>query len=266
MPNRIIKESICTSENIDQLTPFEETAFVRLIVNCDDFGRFFGNPKILAARLFPLKNVSTEAMSEALNALVSADLVTVYEADGKHFVQLKTWLDHQQKRATKSKFPAPPTEQLPANDSSCNQLQSIDINCNQQISDDNKCPRNRIRNTINDIRYSESLIGEEDAANINAEQNKVLDAAELAGFARNDATRAKLIDLFSVHGLQKMLDGLNSCVDHGASSIAYLTAVLKGEPKKKADGKTISAQKYEQRDYDEEQEAALKRMLKGVAG
>ena len=42
MPNRIIKESICTSDNVDQLTAFEETVFVRLIVNCDDFGRMDG--------------------------------------------------------------------------------------------------------------------------------------------------------------------------------------------------------------------------------
>ena len=39
MPNRIIKESICTSENIDQLSPFCETVFYRLIVNVDDYGR-----------------------------------------------------------------------------------------------------------------------------------------------------------------------------------------------------------------------------------
>ena len=27
MPNRIIKESICASENVDQLSPFHETFF-----------------------------------------------------------------------------------------------------------------------------------------------------------------------------------------------------------------------------------------------
>lgn len=129
----------------------------------------------------------------------------------------------------------------------------------------NKSGKEKKRNEMKG-NEKESLLDEDEAAQIVSDQNKVLDAAELAGFARNDATRAKLIDLFSVHGLQKMLDGLNSCVEHGVSNIAYLTAVLKGEPKKKADGKTISAQKYEQRDYDEEQEAALKRMLKGVAG
>ena len=42
MPNRILKESICTNEQIDGLTAFEETVFYRLIVICDDFGRFDG--------------------------------------------------------------------------------------------------------------------------------------------------------------------------------------------------------------------------------
>ena len=253
MPNRIIKESICTSENVDQLTAFQETAFVRLIVNCDDFGRFFGNPKILASRLFPLKNVTPEEMSETLKALVSADLVTVYEVDGKPFVQMNTWADHQQTRAKKSKFPEPVLMQIPA----------VGINCNQMQSDDSKRPRNRYTN--NDNRYSLSLIGDEEAAEINAEHDKVLQAAENAGFARNDATRAKLLDLYSVHGYQKMIAGFESCVEHGVSNIAYLAAVLKGEPKK-ATGKTVPAQNYTQRDYSGEQADAMQRMLKGAAG
>ena len=87
----------------------------------------------------------------------------------------------------------------------------------------------------------------------------MIEAAERAGFPRTDAIRAKLIDLYSLHGLQKMLDGINACVDYGVTTIAYLTAVLKGEPKKPK--KTVTAQKYEQRDYDDEQEAAFRRML-----
>ena len=261
MPNRIIKESICTSENVDRLSAFQETAFVRLIVNCDDFGRFFGNPKILASRLFPLKDISTELMEETLRALVDADLVTVYTADGKAFVQVSKWADHQQTRATKSKFPAPPA---PEDEGTCDQLQSIDINCNQVPADDSKCSRNRIRNTINDNRYSLSLIGDEEAAEINAEHDKVLQAAENAGFARNDATRAKLLDLYSVHGLQKMIAGIESCVEHGVSNIAYLAAVLKGEPKKEKPKGNVPAQNYTQRDYSDEQAEAMARMLKGV--
>ena len=60
MPNRIIKESICTSDSIDSLSWFEEVLFYRLIVNCDDYGRFDGRPSIIKSRLFPLKeNLTT---------------------------------------------------------------------------------------------------------------------------------------------------------------------------------------------------------------
>ena len=248
MPNRIIKESICTSENVDQLTAFEETVFVRLMVNCDDFGRFDGRAKILSSRLFPLKDITPETMTEALQSLVNADLVTVYEVDGKPYLLMNSWEKHQQKRATKSKYPSP-------DESTCNQL----------ISNDSKCPRNRNRESRNENRESLSLIGDDEAAEINAEHDKVLQAAENAGFARNDATRAKLIDLYSVHGYQKMIAGFESCVEHGVSNIAYLAAVLKGEPKK-ATGKTVPAQSYTQRDYSGEQAEAMARMLKGAAG
>ena len=82
MPNRIIKESICTSDNVDQLTPFEENVFVRLIVNCDDFGRMDGREKILVSRLFPLKTLKPGQLTSAVKSLVKADLVTVYEVSG----------------------------------------------------------------------------------------------------------------------------------------------------------------------------------------
>ena len=38
MPNRILKENICVSDDIDRLTWFQEVLFYRLLVNCDDFG------------------------------------------------------------------------------------------------------------------------------------------------------------------------------------------------------------------------------------
>ena len=36
MPNRILKESVCTSDSVNKLSWFEEVLFYRLIVNCDD--------------------------------------------------------------------------------------------------------------------------------------------------------------------------------------------------------------------------------------
>jgi len=55
MPNRIIKESICTSNNLDSLLPEEEVFFYRLLVNCDDYGLMDARLSILRAKLFPLK-------------------------------------------------------------------------------------------------------------------------------------------------------------------------------------------------------------------
>ena len=107
MPNRIIKESICTSDSIDLLTPFEETVFYRLIVNCDDYGRMDARPKILAAKLFPLKDIRAKQMEDALRKLTSAELVRLYYVDSKPFLQMNTWDRHQQIRAKKSKYPGP---------------------------------------------------------------------------------------------------------------------------------------------------------------
>ena len=234
MPNRIIKESICTSDSIDQLTPFEETVFVRLMVNCDDFGRFDARPKILSAKLFPLKDIGVDEMRNALSALVNADLVTVYEVDGKPYLHLNSWEKHQQTRATKSKYPAP-------DESTCNQL----------ISDDSKCARIRIRNSLSDNRYSESLIGDDEAQEIQAEQNRVLDAAEDAGFLNSNSVRAKLLKLYADNGLERMLKAFESCVKHGAPNLAYLEACLKDAPKKAK--VRVAAQDFEQRDYTDVQ-------------
>jgi hypothetical protein len=130
VPNRIVKESICTSDTIDQLTWFEEAFFYRLIVNCDDHGRMDARPAILKARMFPLKSakaVSEEDIKRTLNRLSGIELIMLYECSGRPYLQLITWENHQQIRAKKSKYPA------------------YDSTCNQMISDDIKCPRNPIQ-------------------------------------------------------------------------------------------------------------------------
>lgn len=138
MPNRILKESICTSDSLDKLNSFQENVFYRLIVNCDDFGRMDARPKVLASRLYPLKDIRAEQIETALQALSSAGLVILYQVDGKPFVQMKTWERHQQIRAKKSKYPAPESQTQ-------KKIQKSDINCNQMKSDDNECTRNPIQ-------------------------------------------------------------------------------------------------------------------------
>lgn len=124
MPNRIIKESICVSESIDSLNWFEEVLFYRLIVNCDDFGRFDGRVPVVKNRLFPLKdNVTAKAVEGGINKLASIGLVRMYECDGKPYLYLPTWNDHQSVRAKRSKYPAP-DDSVNAHEIICKQVQA----------------------------------------------------------------------------------------------------------------------------------------------
>ena len=128
MPNRIIKESICTSDSLNSLSDFEENLFYKLIVNCDDYGLFDARPAILKSRCYPLRErLTLRNIEDALSSLARVGCVELYEVDGKPFLRLPTWEVHQQVRAKKPRFPAP------------------DKNGYQLQSDDIKCPRNPIQ-------------------------------------------------------------------------------------------------------------------------
>ena len=47
MGNRILKETIVTSSEVDALSWFEEVFFYRLIVTVDDYGIYPANPVLL---------------------------------------------------------------------------------------------------------------------------------------------------------------------------------------------------------------------------
>lgn len=128
MPNRIIKESVCSSETIDRMTWFEECFFCRLWTACDDYGRMDARPAILKSKLFPLKErLSLKDIQNALQKMVDIGCVITYECDGKPYLYLPSWEVHQQVRAKRSKYPAP------------------ESTCNHMISDAGTCPRNPIQ-------------------------------------------------------------------------------------------------------------------------
>lgn len=107
MPNRIIKESILTSKNLNRLTPEEEIFFYRLIVNCDDYGRMDAHPSILRSKCFPLRtdDISIEQIIDWINSLIGNELIIVYTVNNNDYIQVITWEEHQRIRAKKSKFP-----------------------------------------------------------------------------------------------------------------------------------------------------------------
>jgi len=247
MPNRILKESICTSDNIDQLSAFQETVFYRLIVTCDDFGRMDARPKLLAAKLFPLKDIRASQIEDALRALTSAELVDLYTVGGKPFLQMKTWNRHQRVRDSKEKYPG-----IEKADSAATCGESRQVAANGGL------------NPIQSISESESK--SESKTRTSAEADRNFEKFWFA-YPRHEGKQQarKAFDKLRVD--DALLGVMVNAITQQKRSqqwsdprfIPYPATWLNGrrwedEPVQAADsGKRVSAQDYSQRDYDEEE-------------
>lgn len=118
LPNRIIKESICTSEQIDELSQGAEILFYRLMVNADDFGLFDARLKLIASKCFPLKSIDSKRLQADLAEICASGLVSLYEVGGRTYGRFISWEKHQQIRAKRAKFPLPEN----GHEIICNQL------------------------------------------------------------------------------------------------------------------------------------------------
>lgn len=134
MPNRIIKESICISDDIDVLSPQDEAFFYRILVNCDDYGRMDARSKIVRAKCYPLRvdRVSLEDIDRML-MILSHNLITLYEVGEKIYLQVNTWEKHQNIRAKDSKYPSIYEGKIIKLeiDYTCNHMNTDEIICNQ---------------------------------------------------------------------------------------------------------------------------------------
>lgn len=160
MPNRILKESICTSETTDQLSDAEERFFTRLITQCDDYGRMDARPAILRARCFPLR---LDSISDALiltwrTKLVEVGLISLYTVDERQYLEMVTWAKHQTVRAQRSKWPIP-----------------IAYDCEQMRADASTCSRNPIRESES---LSESISISESCASAIAPNGAEIEAVK----------------------------------------------------------------------------------------
>ena len=143
-----------------------------------------------------------------------------------------------------------------------NQTEPEETKANQLVSDGNqtKAYKEKERKEKKSNEKESSFLDDDEAAGISADHDRILNAAEDAGFKMSNDVRASLIALFADYGLQKVLDGLRSCSEHGAPNLAYLRACMKDNPKP---GK-LKSQQYEQRDYEDEQAEAMRRMIRAV--
>lgn len=112
MPNRYLRESYKESEAVNSVSWPAEVLWTRLIVTVDDWGRCEANPKLLRAKLFPLKldSVRESDMSRLLAECEKAGLIRLYQSDNKEYLQMNKW---ERGRAEKSRYPNPPDKCKP---------------------------------------------------------------------------------------------------------------------------------------------------------
>jgi hypothetical protein len=114
VPNRLLREGICSSDAINDLTPEQEVLFYRLLVVADDYGYMDARPAILKAQCFPLRDTATPPKIELwLSGLADKELITRYQKDGKPFLAINKW---EQRVRSRPKFAGPDDADCPTVD------------------------------------------------------------------------------------------------------------------------------------------------------
>lgn len=129
MPNRIIRESILTSEAVSSLDWAAEVFYRRLHSIVDDYGRHEAGQQLLRAKCYPLQTDSVRVADIArwMAACQKSGLILVYGVNGKQYLEVSKF--GQQQRSA-SKCPPPP-----ADAGVCEHLLSIDSKCLQPPAD-----------------------------------------------------------------------------------------------------------------------------------
>jgi hypothetical protein len=111
---RSIKPEFWTSEAIARLPLRARLTFIALWSYVDDNGVGRDNEKLIAAELFPLEDDPRETVinvREDLATLAREGRVTRYTVDGKPFLHVTNWSEHQKiDRPNKKRYPTPDDE------------------------------------------------------------------------------------------------------------------------------------------------------------
>jgi hypothetical protein len=107
MPSRIIRESILTSDRVEQLDVAQEVFYRRLLSRVDDYGLYDARLSILRATLYPLRldRVREADISRWIAACEKAGLIALYTFDGKPYLQA---LNTRWTARSEAKYPTPP--------------------------------------------------------------------------------------------------------------------------------------------------------------
>jgi hypothetical protein len=113
---RMISKSVSTSRKFaalameaGKLGEFAQTLYLLMIPHADDFGRLEGDPFTIKHLVLPISPRSERDFETALQAIATVGLIVWYEVDGRRFVQIVSFDEHQTglHKRTASRFPDP---------------------------------------------------------------------------------------------------------------------------------------------------------------
>lgn len=102
MGNRLVFDSLLTSQRWNDLGHAAQNFYLRLMLVVDDFGVFDGRESVIAAHCYPTNRTD---VAELLAALHGVELIVRYSNAGKPYVAIMRW---QNEVRGKRRFPAPP--------------------------------------------------------------------------------------------------------------------------------------------------------------
>jgi len=282
MPNRIIKESICVSEQIDELKPFEEIFFYRLLVNCDDYGCMDARERILSSSLFPLKNLHLSDITKALRRLSDVGLIKLYAVDDKPYLKVIKWGEHQRLRVSKHKYPEPENDDA----ASCGDSRQVAASCGELQKDAAGCGLTRAREESEseseiESEYQSELESESDTRKRETDGQDDSFDVFWSGYpkkvAKQDALKAwkklkpdsDLVDLI-LSGLSKWKQS-DEWTKNNGQFVPHPATWLNGRRWEdeipasrtvpKPAQRVLPVQDFAQRDYSNDQEEAMDRMM-----
>jgi len=104
MPRRMITSEIFFNEKVGSLPAGGRLLFIGIFSNADDDGRLKASPKFLKARIFPYDDdISSDDVQSWRDQCRDIGLIRVYNKDGKEYLDVPGWLEHQSIRKDRYK-------------------------------------------------------------------------------------------------------------------------------------------------------------------
>jgi hypothetical protein len=107
---RSIKPEFFTSETVSRLPLRARLTWVGLWTHSDDYGRCQDNLRLIQAAVWPLdEHITLMDIAADLEALVAVGVIRRYRAEGRDYIETRSWEEHQKvnRRSVKA-WPAPP--------------------------------------------------------------------------------------------------------------------------------------------------------------